>query len=35
MDDWLINTSGKTTIEDWLDEDFVTVTKIMVELNNN
>lgn len=34
MDDWIIVTSGRTTVDDWLDRDFVTVVKIMTELNN-
>lgn len=34
MDDWIITTTGRTTIDNWLDIDFVTVAKIMTEITN-
>lgn len=31
---WIINTSGCTTVEDWLDDDFIDVMECLVLLDN-
>tara|TARA_R110000772_G_C13310212_1_gene439984 strand:- start:28169 stop:28279 length:111 start_codon:yes stop_codon:yes gene_type:complete len=34
MDDWIINTNGLTTAEDWLDPIFVEATSFIVIIDN-